>query len=148
MKLKKKYFRWQMKYHFDGKLWIFNGWRKERKVQNTAKAKKIHLSYSNFPCASLFFFVFVYMPFFDNMVSSSSLMKNISNHKKKTVKFVKTKPVLFIALNTTAQMKLISSIKKEQSAFQKTCYWIFSSKELSEMDYVPIYNRETNTYVV
>jgi len=94
---------------------------KERKVQNTAKAKKIHLSYSNFPCASLFFFVFVYMPFFDNMVSSSSLMKNISNHKKnkKTVKFVKTKPFLFIALNTTAQMKLISSIKKEQYAFQK-----------------------------
>ena len=29
------------------------------------------------------------------------------------------KPFLFIALNTTAQMKLISSIKKEQSAFQK-----------------------------
>ena len=93
---------------------------KREKLKTQLKPRKFiyHIRISH---AQVFFFVFVYMPFFDNMVSSSSLMKNISNHKKnkKTVKFVKTKPVLFIALNTTAQMKLISSIKKEQSAFQK-----------------------------
>ena len=95
-----------------------NGKKEKFKTQLKPRKFIYHIRISH--AQVFFFFVFVYMPFFDNMVSSSSLMKNISNHKKKkTVKFVKTKPVLFIALNTTAQMKLISSIKKEQSAFQK-----------------------------
>ena len=44
--------------------------------------------------------------------------KTFQTTKKNTVKFVKTKPFLFIVPNTTAQMKLINSIKKDQSAFQ------------------------------
>ena len=107
-----------MKYHFHGKLWIFNGWRKERKVQNTAKAKKIHLSYSNFPCASLFFSFSCICHFLTTWYHHRHWWKTFQTTKN-TVKFVKTKPFLFIVPNTTAQMKLISSIKKEQSAFQK-----------------------------